>query len=122
MAQVHKAVTLKHDRAQAYNGVNLLEDAPEESKFMDNFKSDLVVRTKLDAARARDLAERLGYLKFIDDKIGYMALQMSRRLFNVELIRYDVDEFGNPLVSKRARNLLKEIADRFSKEKGPPKD
>jgi hypothetical protein len=81
----------------------------DQADFMQNFKSDLIVRNKVDASRARDLASRLVYLKFIDDHIGYMALALSNRMFNVELIRYDIDEFGNPLVSKRARNLISEI-------------
>jgi hypothetical protein len=86
---------------------------------MHNFKSDLIVRTKLDAARARDLAERIQYLRFIDDHIGYMAIEMSKRLFAVELINYDLDEFGNPLVSKRARRLIGEIATYYTSRTDP---
>lgn len=86
---------------------------------MSNFRSDLIVRTKLDAARARDLADRLQYLQFIDDHIGYMALEMSKRLFSVELINYDLDEFGNPLVSKRARRLIGEIDSYYTSRTGP---
>jgi len=55
------------------------------------------------------LSERISYLQFIDDEIGNMALTLSERMFNVSLIRYDVDEFGNPLVSKRSRRLIEEM-------------
>jgi hypothetical protein len=111
-SRIHDAVTLKFGHVRP--GENLLEDAGDTpDAFMDNFRSDLVVRTKLDASRARDLAQRIGYLKFVDDHIGKMALQISKRLWNVELIRYDIDEFGNPLVSKGARRLLEEITDHY---------
>lgn len=84
--------------------------------FMWTFTSDLIVRTKMDAALARDLAQRISYLRYIDDEIGEMALQISRRLFNVELIRYDIDEFGSPLVSKRAKRLIAEIVSNYVEE------
>jgi hypothetical protein len=77
---------------------------------MQTFRSDLIVRTKLDVTRARELAERISYLQFVDDDISKMALTLSNRLFNVDLIQYDVDEFGNPLVPKRTRRLLEDIA------------
>lgn len=78
-ARIHDAVTLKFGNVRP--GENLLEEAGDTpDAFMDNFRSDLVVRTRLDAARARDLASRIGYLKFIDDHIGRMALQISKRL------------------------------------------
>jgi len=70
----------------------------------------------MDAALARDLAQRISYLRYIDDEIGEMALQISRRLFNVELIRYDIDEFGSPLVSKRAKRLIAEIVSNYVEE------
>jgi hypothetical protein len=129
-AKVHESVLMEFERsAVAPKGENLLGNADvlqddTISVFMHNFTSDLIVRTKLDAARARDLAERLTYLRFIDDAIGEMALQMSRRLFNVELIQYDLDEFGNPLISKKEKRVLIEIGNffKFHSKSSPDKE
>jgi hypothetical protein len=96
--------------------------------------SDCVVRTKEDILKVRELSDCLdrvsSWYKGLaaefspGQTLGEINLvnDITERLTNVSLIQYDVENFGNSLVSRRERKLLiqivsKEIKDFKKKQK-----
>jgi len=85
--------------------------------MLETLQSQLVVRNTDDAVRVKDLAEYMTYLNNAILNISStemlkeinMVKDIYSRLINVEVIKYDVDEHGNPLVTRRERQLLYDI-------------
>jgi len=85
--------------------------------LMSTTASQLVVRNPKDIPIIKNLAEYLTYLNTAILNISStemlkevnMVKDIYNRLINVDLIKYDQDEFGNPLLSRRERKLLFDI-------------
>lgn len=53
-------------------------------------------------------------LSFIDDDIAKYAIAMERKLNSPELISYNTDYLGNPLLSKRELRLINSVLKKYS--------
>jgi hypothetical protein len=92
-------------------------DVNKPNYMLQTLQSDLIVRNPKDIPVIKNLAEYLTYLNTAILNISStemlkevnMVKDIYARLINVDLIKYDIDEFGNPLVSKRERKLLQDI-------------
>jgi len=92
--------------------------------MLETLQSQLVVRNLDDAVKVKDLAEYMTYLNNAILNISStemlkevnMVKDIYSRLINVEIIKYDVDEHGNPLVTRRERQLLYDIINKCTKK------
>lgn len=90
------------------SGVSLKGFRP--NNLLSTLKSTMVVRTPEEVLTSRALAAAIENLKFLDDDVvGRAAIAFSERLYHPEIIRFDVDEFGNPLLTRRERTLIVEL-------------
>jgi len=98
-------------------------DVSKPNYMLQTLQSDLIVRNPKDIPVIKNLAEYMTYLNTAILNISStemlkevnMVKDVYARLINVDLITYDIDEFGNPLVTKRERKLLKDIIDLHKK-------
>jgi hypothetical protein len=96
----------------------------QPSYMLETLQSQLVVRNTEDAVRVKDLAEYMTYLNNAILNISStemikevnMVKDIYSRLINVEVIKYDVDEHGNPLVTRRERQLLYDLISKYTKK------
>jgi hypothetical protein len=92
-------------------------DTSKPNYMLQTLQSDLIVRNPKDIPVIKNLAEYLTYLNTAILNISStemlkevnMVKDIYARLINVDLIKYDIDEFGNPLVTKRERKLLDDL-------------
>jgi hypothetical protein len=92
-------------------------DTSKPNYMLQTLQSDLIVRNPKDIPIIKNLAEYMTYLNTAILNISStemlkevnMVKDIYARLINVDLIRYDIDEFGNPLVTKRERKLLNDL-------------
>lgn len=83
---------------------------------MANFKSQCVVRLEEELAKNKEVADSISLLSYIDEELKTISDIVYARLYNADLIRYDISLIGGPIVSKRERNLLNAISKEFSPE------
>jgi len=73
------------------------------------------MRTVRDIIKSKEVSDAIVLLSFADDRLTKASCMIHDRLVNANLISYDVENTGSPLLSKRERKLLKEALNYFNK-------
>lgn len=85
-----------------------------DNNFMSTFNSQCTVRNIKELHKNAELAKSIAMLSVIDSDIGYMSDIIHNRLNSANIIIYDIDTKGSPLVSKRERKLLDNIGEYYT--------
>ena len=94
--------------------------------FYDTLLSQCIVRKPEELSYVVNFASSIYMIAFADERLIEPAEKFHRRALDANLIKYDVDIKGGPLLTKRERNLIKDILvrDKIIKEptmSKPPK-
>lgn len=81
---------------------------------MSTFVSQCVVRREEELIITRELATAIRLLSQVTDNMVSIAEFISERLSSSDLIKYDVDLKGGPLLNKRERTLLKDLFENYN--------
>lgn len=85
------------------------------TSFLDTLKSQCTMRTMKDIIKSKEVSDAIILLSFADDRLTKASCMIHDRLVNANLISYDVENTGSPLLSKRERKLLKDALKFFNK-------
>jgi hypothetical protein len=80
--------------------------------FYDTLLSQCIVRKPAELRFVVNFAQNIAMISFADERLVEPAEKFHRRMLDANLIRYDVDIKGGPLITKRERNLIKDILTR----------
>lgn len=76
---------------------------------MSTYTSQCTLRNEKEILLARDVAEKISLLSYIDYSLENISNIIYNRLTQANLITYDQLIVGGPLLTKRERKLLLEI-------------
>lgn len=79
------------------------------NQFMSTYTSQCTLRNEKEILLARDVAEKISLLSYIDYSLENISNIIYNRLTQANLITYDQLIIGGPLLTKRERKLLLEI-------------
>jgi len=77
--------------------------------FYDTLLSQCIVRKPEELSFVVNFAKNIYMIAFADERLIEPAERFHRRALDANLIKYDVDLKGGPLLTKRERNLIKDI-------------
>jgi hypothetical protein len=80
--------------------------------FYDTLLSQCIVRKPEELKFVVNFAQNIAMISFADERLVEPAEKFHRRMLDANLIRYDIDIKGGPLLTKRERNLIKDILTR----------
>lgn len=86
----------------------------EEHGFMATFVSQCIVKKKEELIITRELGTALKLLSYVTDGMITISSYIFDRLHNSDIIKYDINLKGGPLLSKRERTLLKDLFENFA--------
>jgi len=81
------------------------------NSFYDTLLSQSVVRKESELEYVTKFAESIAMIAFAEDALVEPAERFHRRLLDANLIKYDVDLSGGPMLSKRERSLINDVID-----------
>jgi len=81
---------------------------------MATFVSQCTVRNTKELLITRELASAIKFLSQATDNMASISSYIFDRLSNSDIIKYDVDIKGGPLLSKRERRLLKNLFENYA--------
>ena len=77
--------------------------------FYDTLLSQCIVRKPEELSFVVNFASSIYMIAFADERLIEPAEKFHRRALDANLIKYDVDIKGGPLLTKRERNLIKDL-------------
>jgi len=84
---------------------------PNSFRLVENLTSQVVVRDGDEILELDEIAARLLRLVKEPSIIGKYSLILFERLQAAEIIQYDCDYLGNPLITRAERRLINELMD-----------
>jgi hypothetical protein len=96
--KIIKIVSIGNDNLRTQQYIN--------SEFLSTYTSNCIVRHKEEIERNHLIANSITLLAIVDKSVFDMSETISKRLLDTDLIQYDTDLKGGPLLSKRERNFL----------------
>lgn len=81
---------------------------------MATYVSQCTVRNTEELLITRELASAIKYLSHATDNMATISSYIFDRLSNSDIIKYDADIKGGPLLSKRERKLLKDLFENYA--------
>jgi hypothetical protein len=75
------------------------------------------MRNRADLIKSKEISDSILLLSYADDGCVAAANMIHDRLVNAYLVSYDLESIGSPLLSKRERNLLKDVLSSHNKKK-----
>lgn len=87
----------------------ITDNVKYRSNIYETLKSECVMRNLEDLSKSRLIADSIQLLSFVDDDLIEPANLIYERLINAHTLQYDVENLGNPLVTKREKNLISDL-------------
>jgi hypothetical protein len=79
------------------------------SEFLATYSSACIVRHREEIERNHLIADSIEMLAIVDKSVFELSEKISERLRSTDLIAYDIELKGGPLLTKREVNLLELI-------------
>jgi hypothetical protein len=81
--------------------------------FLNALRSQCTMRNMNDLLKSKEVSESVVLLQFADDRLMEASNLFYERLIYAQLLAYDLEDLGTPLLTKREKRLLADILNKY---------